>query len=312
MLVFFLQLSLVFAATSWAKFPEKPIVLIMPYPAGGGTDISMRPLVNAAGRVLEQQVVIEYHPGGSAAVGLGILKIRKPDGYTIGMTPSVALTNQYTRKVNYDLIKDFTPIMQYADYNYGLVVNSDSPWRTLRELTDYAKSNPGKVRFASTGPSDRQSLVMSSLAKQLGIHWIHIPFEGGPPALAALLGGHVEAYSTTMHVKSQVASGRLRLLATYGEKRNPSFPDVPTLGELGFKTLSPTFMAIVGPKGIPPQIVETIHQAFKKGLEDPAFVKACEVVDHSIIYRSPAETAQLFNKVDDEVKNILEDLKLRK
>ena len=294
------------------KYPGKPILFVMPWPAGGGTDISMRPLVNAASRNLGQPIVMEYHPGGSTAVGMGLLKLKKPDGYAIGQATVSGMVSQHLRKVAYDMRKDFTYIMQYADYISGMVVAANAPWKSLKEFLDYAKANPGKVRFSSSGPGGPQHLVMANLAKQLGINWIHIPFEGGPPALAALMGGHVEAYSTTMLSKPHILSGRLRLLATYGEKRNPAFPDVPTVTECGYQDSYSNSMMIVGPKGLSAEIVEILHQAFKKGLEDPEFIKGCGLVDHAILYKNPQETAKFVQKLDTEVGEMIRDLKLRK
>ncbi len=299
-------------APSWAKYPDKPINFIMPWPAGGGTDISCRPLVSAASRILGQPVAMEYHPGGSTAVGMGILKVKKPDGYTIGMTSVSSLLNQHTRKVPYDLLKDFTPIMQYAEYTYGLVVMGDSPWKTLKEFLDYAKANPGKIRYSSTGPGDPQSLVMTSLGKRLQIQWTHIPFEGGPPALAALLGGHVEAYSTTMHVKPHVLAGKIRLLSTYGEKRIASFSNVPTLQELGYPIVAPSFMVLLGPKGLSAEVVEAVHQAFRKAMEDPEFIKGCDAVDHVAIYKNPQDTAKFLVYMNEEIIGLVRELKPQK
>jgi tripartite-type tricarboxylate transporter receptor subunit TctC len=299
-------------APSWAKYPDKPINFIMPWPAGGGTDISLRPLINAASRILGQPIPIEYHPGGSTAVGMGILKVKKPDGYSIGMASISSLINQHTRKVPYDVLKDFTPIVQYAEYTFGLAILANAPWKNFREFIDFAKANPGKIRYSSTGPGDPQSLVMSSLGKRLQIQWTHIPFEGGPPALTALLGEHVEAYSTTMHVKPHVLAERLRLLCTYGEKRIPSFPNVPTLQELGFPIVAPSFMVILAPKGISAEVVETVHQAFRKGMEDPEFLKGCDAVDHVPIYKNPQDTAKHLSYLNEDIIGLVRDLKLPK
>ena len=287
-----------------ADYPEKPITFIMPWPAGGGTDISLRPLVQAAGRNLDQQMPIEYHPGGGTAVGMGLLKNKKGDGYAIGMASINGLINQHTRKVPYDFLTDFTFILQYAEYTYGLTVMADSPWKTLKEFLDYAKTNPGKIRYSSAGPDSPQAMVMALLANKNGISWTHIPFEGGPPALTALMGKHVEAYTATMQAKPQIQAGRLRLLCSYGEKRLPSFPDVPTLKELGFDIVAPSFMVILAPKGLAAEKVEKLHQAFKKAMEDPDFLKACTMVDHMPLYRNPQDTTKQmhsFNKLVGEI-----------
>ena len=308
--------SLVFLSvgdqTSWAKYPEKPIVLLQPWPAGGGVDVSLRPLVSAASRFIGQPIVIEYHPGGSNAVALGILKNKRPDGYTIGLITPDPLINPYMRKVAYDFFKDFTPILQYGDMTFGLTVVADAPWKTFKDFIDYAKANPGKIRYSSAGPGAPAHFPMPRMGKLLNIEWTHIPFEGGPAAMAALLGNHVEAYSTTMQPKPQILAGRLRLLVTYGEKRIPGFPDIPTLLELGIPITTPSFLAIIGPKGLSPQIVEGINQAFKKAMEDPEFIKSCGMVDHIPNYRDQQETAKHFLKVDEELKNIFRDMKTKK
>jgi len=299
-LAFFLTPFFASPSTLWADYPERSIIFIMPWPAGGGTDISLRPLVQAASRNLDQQIPIEYHPGGGTAVGMGLLKNKKADGFAIGMASINGLINQHTRKVPYDFLKDFTFILQYAEYTYGLAVMADSPWKTLQEFVEYAKTNPGKIRFSSAGPDSPQAMVMALLANNNRIEWTHIPFEGGPPALTALMGRHVEAYTTTMHVKPHIQAGRLRLLCAYGEKRLPSFPDVPTLKELGFDIVAPSFMVILAPKGLAAEKEEKLHQAFKKAMEDPEFLKACGMVDHMPLYRNSQDTIkqmQYFNKL---------------
>jgi tripartite-type tricarboxylate transporter receptor subunit TctC len=307
----FALLSL-FIQTSWAKYPEKPILLIMCWPAGGGTDMSLRPLANAASQILGRSINIEYHPGGSGAVGMGLLKVKKPDGYTIGVTTVASLIQQYMHKVPYDFLTDYTPIIHYAEAAYCIVVLSSSPWKTFKEFIDYAKANPGKIRYSTFGPGTTSSLIMASLSKEIKIDWDHVPFEGGPAALAALLGGHVDAYSSTMHCKSHILAGRLRILVTCGERRNPSFPDVPTLKELGYPISAPAFYGVFGPKNLPSDIVETLHQAFKKGMQDPAFIKGCGLADQTIVYRGPQESTKYAQKLDREIGEIIKGLNIRK
>jgi tripartite-type tricarboxylate transporter receptor subunit TctC len=198
--------------------------------------------------------------------------------------------------------------MQYADAAFGIVVLATSPWKTLKEFLDYAKANPKKIRHSSAGPGTPNALAMASLAKQFQIEWTHIPFEGAASALAALLGGHVEAYSTTMHCKPHITAGRLRILTALGEQRIPSFPAVPTLQELGIPITASNFNALIGPRGLPPEILETIHQAFKKAMQDPAFIKVTDTIDMNRIYRSPQETGKYFLKLNEDV---IEALKLQ-
>ncbi len=313
MILFSLALLSFGNPASWAKYPEKPINLIMCWPPGGTMDISLRPLAKAASQGIDQQIVIEYRAGASGSVGMGLLKTKKPDGYTIGVTSSSSVVQQHVAKVGYDITKDFTCIMQYVDVAYGLVVQADSPWKTFQEFVQFTKANPGKIRYSSPGPAGSTYLTMAALSKHYGIDWTHIPFAGGAPALTALLGGHVEAYSATIGgCKSQILAGRLRLLAAFGEKRIPSFPDIPNINELGFSVKFPQAYYIFGPKGLPSDILETLHQVFKKGLQDPEFIKACATGESVIIYRNPREMTEHILQFSKEMVEIIRDLKIKK
>ena len=294
------------------KYPTKPINFIIGYPAGGTTDVCARPLVFSAGKILGQPVVVVNKPGGGSAVAMATLKNEKLDGYTIGILSSGAVLSQHRRKVPYDSAKDFTPIIQYAVYLYGLVVKSDSPWKTFKEFIDYAKANPGKIRYSTAGPGTPQHLVMERLALKEKIKWTHIPFDGGGPAIANLLGGHVEASSQTTEWKKNVEAGTLRLLAVYGEKRMSDFSNVPTLLDLGYNITAPSLICVVGPKGLSPQIVEILHGAFKKAMEDPDFIKIGRQLDQPVIYRGPQELGKHLVEMNEEVGSLIRSLGLRK
>jgi tripartite-type tricarboxylate transporter receptor subunit TctC len=299
-------------AQAQEKYPSKPINFVIGYPAGGTTDICARPLVSAASKILGQPIVVANKPGGGSAVAVALMKTEKPDGYTIGILPSGAVLSQHMRKVPYDSAQDFTPIMQYAVYLYGLVVQTDSPWKTFKEFIDYAKANPGKIRYATAGAGTPQHLVMERLAIQEKIKWTHVPFDGGGPATAALMGGHVEAISQTTEWKKPVESGRLRLLAVYGEKRMTDFPNAPTLLELGYQITAPSLISIIGPKGLSPQIVETLHSAFKKAMDDPDFIKVSNQADQPLLYRGPQDLAKHLVRMNEEVGTLVRNLGLRK
>jgi len=310
-ILFFIN-ALAGIAFAQEKYPDKPINFIIGYPAGGSTDVCARPLVAAAGKILGQPVIVVNKPGGSSAVAMASLKNEKPDGYTIGILPSGAVLSQHMRRVPYDTAKDFTPIMQYAVYLYGLVVQTNSPWKTFQEFIEFAKANPGKIRYSTAGPGTPQHLVMERLALKEKIKWTHIPFEGGPPAISNLLGGHVEASSQTTEWKKHVEAGSLRLLAVYGEKRMRDFPDVPTLLELGYDITAPSLICIVGPKGLSPQIVETLHGAFKKAMEDLDFIKIGQQMDQPVLYRGPQDLAKHLVQMNEEVGGLIGSLGLRK
>lgn len=294
------------------KYPAKPINFFIGFPAGGTTDVCARPLVAAAAKILGQPIIVANKPGGASAVAAATLKNEKPDGYTIGILPTGAVLSQHMRKVPYDSAKDFTPIIQYAVYLYGLVVKSDSPWKTFKEFIDYAKANPGKIRYSTAGPGSPQHLVMERLALAEKVKWTHIPFDGGGPAIANLLGGHVEASSQTTEWKKHVEVGTLRLLAVYGEKRMRDFPNVPTLLDLGYKIVAPSLISIVGPKGLSPQIAETLHGAFKKAMEDPDFIKMGHQLYQPVVYRGPQELGKHLIEMNEEMGALIGTLGLRK
>lgn len=294
------------------KYPAKPINFLIGYPAGGTTDVCARPLVAAASKILGQPIVVVNKPGGASAVAVATLKTEKPDGYTIGILPSGAVLSQHMRKVPYDTAHDYTSVMQYAIYLYGLVVQAGSPWTTFKEFIDYAKANPGKIRYSTAGPGTPQHLVMERLALKEKIKWTHIPFEGGAPAVSALLGGHVEACSQTTEWKTHVEGGRLKLLVVYGEKRMIDFPNVPTLLELGYGITAPSLISIIGPKGLSPQVVEALHGAFKTAMEDPDFIKVGRQMDQPSFYRGPQELAKHLVNMNEEVGTLIRSLGLRK
>jgi tripartite-type tricarboxylate transporter receptor subunit TctC len=294
------------------KYPSRAINLVIGLPAGSTTDMCTRALAGTASKVLGQPIVVLNKPGAATVVAIAGLKKEKGDGYTIGSLSTAAVFNQHLRSVPYDIIKDFTPIMQYGVYRYGLVVNADSPWKTLKEFLDYAKANPGKIRYSVIGPGSPQHLVMERLGTKENIKWQAIPFEGDQQVIAALLGGHVEAASEAGGGKVHVQSGRLRFLAVYDAQRNPDFPDVPTLKDLGFDISPITIIGLIGPKGIPPQVVETLHLAFKKAMEDPDFVKMAYRGNITPFYRSPQETGEYLASINEEIATLVKTLGLRK
>jgi tripartite-type tricarboxylate transporter receptor subunit TctC len=298
-------------AFSQGKSPIRTINLIVGYPAGGSVDVCARPFAIAASKDLGQPIMIMNKPGGGSSVAMASLKNEKPDGYTIGLLISGAVMSQHMRKVPFDTARDFTPIMQYGVYLYGLVVRSDSPWKTFKNFIDYAKANPGKIRYSTAGAGTPQHLVMERLAVKEGIKWKHIPFEGGSPAITALLGGHVEAASQTTEWKKYVESGQLRMLAVYGEKRMIDFPEVPTLLDLGYSILAPSLGSVVGPKGLSPQAVEMLHRAFKKAMDDPDFIRISRQMDMPSVYRGPQELAKHLVEMNEEVGNLITSLGLR-
>ena len=266
------------------SFPARPIKYICPWPAGGSTDIVMRSLAESASKVLGQNVIVENKPGAGGMLGAVEMLSAKPDGYTLCQIPQGAFRIPHMQKTAYDTLKDFTWIACLTGYTFGLVVPANSPFKSIKDLVDFAKANPGVVTYGSTGTGTSPHLAVEEFAQKAGIKLNHIPYKGNAENMQAILGGHVMAASDATGWGPHVESGKLRLLATYGSKRPKRWPQIPTLDELGYQTVSDSPFGVCGPKGMDPAVVKTIHDAFKKTLEDPAVMATFDKYDQNVIY----------------------------
>jgi tripartite-type tricarboxylate transporter receptor subunit TctC len=194
----------------------------------------------------------------------------------------------------------------------GLVVRADSPWKTLKEFVEYAKKNPGKVTYSSMGIGSPMHLAMEFIAKQEGIEWTHVPYPGSGPAFIALLGGHVTAQSGSSESFPHVREGTIRLLATHHEKRWKSFPDVPTFRELGYDFINESVFMFAAPKGTPPPVVKKLDEAFRKGMEDPEFIKTMEKLEIEISYRNSEDLKKYLEEAYVRLGKMIRELKLPK
>ena len=267
-------------------FPSQPIKLICPWPPGGGADAQMRALAVAAGKVFGQQVIIENKAGATGTLGLATLVNAKPDGYTLAQATNAVYRQGFIAKTAYDPTKDFSYIIGVSAFNFGLVVRSDSPWKTIGDLVAYAKKNPGNVTFGTFGIGSPPQTVMDRIAARHGIQITHVPFKGTAEGMTALKGGHLDAIADGTGWAQFVDAGHFRLLAVFGEKRLKQWPNVPTLKELGYDIAEVAPWGLVGPKGIDPQIVKTLHDGFKKAMEDPDFLKALDLLVQEPMYMS--------------------------
>ena len=266
------------------SFPSRPIKYICPWPAGGSTDAVMRALAESAGKVLGQSIIIENKPGAGGMLGANELVNAKPDGYTVAQLPHGVFRIPHMQKVQFDTLKDFTWIACLTGYTFGLVVPTDSPIKSIKDLIAFAKANPEKLSYGSTGNGTSPHLAVEEFAQRAGIKLTHVPFKGNAENMQAILGGHIMAASDATGWGPHVESGKLRLLATYGSKRTKRWPTVATLDELGYQTVSDSPFGVCGPKGMDPAVVKTLHDAFRKTLEDPAVLASFEKYDQSVIY----------------------------
>ena len=288
-------------------FPSKPITLIVPWPAGGSTDISMRAMAEAAGKELGQPVVVENKAGAAGTLGPATLRTAKPDGYTIAQMPITMfrLPLMKDKKVSWTPATDFTYICHLSGYTFGVTTKADGPIKTWADMIAYAKANPGKVTYASPGAGSSLHLGMEQIASRAGIKLTHVPFKGGAETNAAVLGGHTMLQADSTGWRSLVDSGKLRLLVLWTEKRAKFWPDVPTLRDVGVDLVFDSPWGIAGPKGMDPAIVKRLDQAFKKAIEDP---KVLEVLDSFVFPVRYADQAGYLKIIEETTKNEKEGL----
>lgn len=253
-------------------YPKRPISLVIPYAAGGSADIQARIIGESLQKQLGQAVNVVSRPGGAGATGMNSVKSSKEDGYTIILTavgPSTLTPN--ANNVGYNTAEDFFPIAQITEAPYGLAVNADSKIESLEELLEYAKENPGKGTYGTTGAGLHQHIVMSDfLAKLEGIDMEHIPFEGGAEAVSALLGNHITASANTIsEITPHEESGAIKILAVTTDERLKDLPDVPTFKELGYELVGQgAWFGFMAPKDTPEEIVSILDEAIKTALEE--------------------------------------------
>ena len=270
-------------------FPNKPLRYICPWPAGGSTDAVMRALAESAAKTLGQPIIVDNKPGAGGMLGANELVNARPDGYTLSQLPHGVFRIPHMQKVQFDTLKDFTWIACLTGYTFGLVVPVDSPIKSIKDLIDFARANPEKFTYGSTGIGTSPHLAVEEFAQRAGIKLTHVPFKGNADNMQAILGGHTMGASDATGWGPHVEAGKLRLLATYGSKRTTRWPNVPTLDELGFKTVSDSPFGVCGPKGMDPAVVRLLHDAFKKTLDDSAVLATFDKYDQTVIYMNTDE-----------------------
>ncbi|MEI6723402.1 MAG: tripartite tricarboxylate transporter substrate binding protein [Betaproteobacteria bacterium] len=272
-------------------FPSRTITLVCPWPPGGSTDTHLRKFAEVASKYVGQNIIVENKPGGGGMLGPGVMaKTQKPDGYTLSQLPVGAFRIPHMQKVDWDPLKDFTYIIGLTGYTFGLVVKSDTQFKTLKEVIDYAKANPGKFSYGSTGTGTSPHLLIEELGSKVGAQFLHVPFKGNADSTQAILGGHVMAQSDATGWARHVEAGTFRLLVTFGEQRTKW--NAPTAKELGIDIVSYSPYGIVAPKGMDPKLTRQLHDAFRKALDDPEHLKVLQQFDQVYWYKSSEDYAK--------------------
>ncbi len=290
-------------------FPNRPITLIVGMPAGGTADLSSRLLAKIAEKYLGQPVVIVNKVGGSGTVGTAAFTGAKPDGYTIGyLGTSSIMTVPHIAKLTYHPVKDIEPIIQYSVHNFAVSVRADSPFKTFKDAVDYARKNPGVVTYGTAGANSAQHILMEQIGHIENVEWVHIPFKGGPEALAAVMGGHATLAAGDLNA-SLVKANKLRLLVMFLEDRWAEFPDVPTLRDLRYPVPVPYIMGIGAPKGVPEPIMKRLEDAFTKAYNDPEFSAGMKTFYLSVYYRNRREFGDYIAKTFDQIGKFIQAMK---
>lgn len=258
------------------EYPTQPITLLISYAPGGGVDLGGRMMAEEGKKILGQEIIPVNKPGGAGAVAAGILASSKGDGYTLFAGPTAPFANiPHMESVTYDALKDFIHIIQYGDVVTIIVVSSDSPYKSLRDLIDFARKNPGKVSYGSPGVGMAADLAMELVKDKEKVDIPIIPFTGGAPAVTALLGGHISACGASqLNYLPFIKAGKVRALATTADKRLEALPDVPTFIELGYPhggLLSDMYL-ITAPKGTPPTVIKKLEGAFRNAMKTQEFL----------------------------------------
>ena len=270
-------LLVVAGAAQAQEFPTRPITFIVPWAAGGATDITIRALADAASKHLGQPVVIENKAGGGGTVGGATMAASaKPDGYTIAQIPISIFRLPIMQGATYDPIKDFTYIGNYAGYIFASYCSAASGLKTWKDVIDYAKANPGKLTYASPGHGTSPNIGMELMAAHSGVKFSEVPFKSTAEVNIAVAGGHTMCGATGLDAKPLADAGKLQFVNVWTGKRIPKVADVPTLKELGYPFVFESPWGIAGPKGMDPKVVQKLQDAFRKALDEKSVKDAYE------------------------------------
>ena len=291
----FVVLILIFAGLGYtqeeeiSKYPSRPITCIHPFPPGNMGDLAVRLISKEAENFLGKPIVILNKPGAAGTLGTAAIAVSKPDGYTIGnCQPSPMFVTPLLEKVPYHPIKDLKMILQYASFNIGVFVKADSPFRSFKDLIDYARQNPKKLTYGTPGVNSMPYFIMEQVAKKEKVQFTQIPFKAGSETQPALLGGHI-LFGAGEFNYSLLEAGQLRLLALFREEPAEEYPETPILKEVGYDLPMPMPQTLGGPKGMPDEIVKKLEDAYTRAMKEPAFIKGMKDLRLPIRYRNSKE-----------------------
>ena len=273
----------------------------------------MRTIAEGAAKHLGQNIAIDNKPGASGTLGPAVMAATaKPDGYTIAQMPITVMRLPLMQKAAWDALNDFTYIVHLTGYTFGITSKADGQFKSWNDVVEFAKANPGKVTYATPGAGTSLHIGMEQIAAKSGIQLTQVPFKGNAESNAAVLGGHTTLQADGTGWKALVEAGQLRLLAIWTPERSKNWPDTPTLKELGYPFVFDSPFGIAGPKGMDQAVVQKLHDAFKKGLEDPSVVATLAKYDMVPRYLDTAAYRKSVGEIIVSEKAALEKIGLAK
>ncbi|VTU40899.1 Argininosuccinate lyase [Variovorax sp. PBS-H4] len=296
------------------EWPQKPVTLVVPFPAGGSTDMVARAIGPKLTEKLGQPFLVDNKAGATGTIGATLVKRATPDGNTFLVTSlgPLVIAPHLIKGLQYDALKDFDLITVAVQDPNVLVVPAVSPHKTVADVIAHEKKNPGKMTFASSGNGSSDHLTAELFWQETGTMGLHVPYKGGAPAITDLLGGQVEAsFQNVNAVVPHIKSGKLKALAVTGAKRSPVLPDVPTMAEAGVKNVEVySWQAIVAPKGLPPAVRTKASEAMVAALNEPAVKQQFTAIGLEVVGNTPAQFASFQKQEFDRWKKVIETGKI--
>ncbi len=300
-------------ALAQGKFPDRPIRLIIPWPPGGSADAQLRSMAEIAGKALGQTVVTENRPGASGTLGAQFLTTQaRPDGYTLSQMHLSIIRRPYiVRNPPWDAVRDFSHIIGLCGWMYGIAVKADGPIKSWADYLAYARANPGRLTYTTSGIATTNHLTMEEIAAREKIDIVHVPYRASNEAAVAVASGEVMSVADSSAWAPLVEGGQLRLICVWTAERSPRFPQAPTLRELGYDMVITSPYGISGPKGMDPGVVRLLHDAFHAALMDPANAAVRANFDMPLEYYPSAEYRQFIARRAEYEQGMARKLNLR-